>query len=288
MSIAAIFSYVRVPVAVVSSIAASASGLLYWKQNELIYQRNLPPGARTQVPRPEDYPEPNFAETTEELSIPTPDGERLGAYLIRPDRKTIEARRSNNLTVLMFHGNAGNIGHRLPIATVLQNYLHCNILMLEYRGYGRSTGTPDEKGLNVDAQAGLDFIRTTQDLKNTGVVLFGQSLGGAVAIQLAARNAGSGEIKALILENTFTSIRKLIPTVLPVARYITPLCHQIWPSEETLPKITDIPILFLSGLQDEIVPNKILERFKEGDHNSTVACHGYFDAIELFLENYVI
>jgi len=141
--------------------------------------------------------------------------------------------------------------------------------MLQYRGYGLSSGNPNEKGLMIDAQTGLDYIRRRHELRDTKIVVYGQSIGGAVAIGLAARNQKEGDIAAIILENTFTSIKKLIPTqvkyscpktrltwssAFPPARFLTPLCHQIWPTEETIPKITRIPILFLSGLKDEIIP----------------------------------
>ena len=109
----------------------------------------------------------------------------------------------------MFHGNAGNIGYRLPIAKILESEVGVNILMLQYRGYGLSTGSPNEKGLTVDAQCGLDFIKRRNDLKDTKVVLYGQSLGGAVSAKLAVSNEEA--ISAIILENTFLSIRKLIP-----------------------------------------------------------------------------
>ena len=111
----------------------------------------------------------------------------------------------------MFHGNAGNIGHRIPIAKILQDVVGCNVLMLEYRGYGYSTGTPDEAGLKIDAQTGLDYIRERIETSDTKIVVYGQSLGGAVAINLVAENQDRGDIAGLILENTFLSIRKLIP-----------------------------------------------------------------------------
>jgi fermentation-respiration switch protein FrsA (DUF1100 family) len=112
----------------------------------------------------------------------------------------------------MFHGNAGNIGHRIPIAKILQEVLGCNVLMLEYRGYGLSTGVPDENGLKIDAQTGLDYLRQRAETKNSKIVIYGQSIGGAVAIHLVATNQDKGDIRGLILENTFLSIRKLIPT----------------------------------------------------------------------------
>jgi fermentation-respiration switch protein FrsA (DUF1100 family) len=110
----------------------------------------------------------------------------------------------------MFHGNAGNIGYRLPIAKILGDDLRCNVLMLQYRGYGLSSGNPNEKGLNIDAQTGLD-IRQRHDLRGTRIVIYGQSIGGAVAIGLAARNQKQGDVAGIVLENTFTSIKKLIP-----------------------------------------------------------------------------
>ena len=112
----------------------------------------------------------------------------------------------------MFHGNAGNIGYRLPIAKILADELRCNVLMLQYRGYGLSSGTPNEKGLMIDAQTGLDYIRQRHELRGTRIVLYSQSLGGAVAIALAARNQKQGDIAGIVLENTFTSMRKMIPS----------------------------------------------------------------------------
>lgn len=171
--------------------------------SELIYPRNIPSGARTEVPRPARF----GLVDSEELSLATPDGETLSAFLIKPENKS----HARNITVMMFHGNAGNIGHRLPIARVLANDLSCNVLMLQYRGYGLSTGNPNEEGITIDAQTGLDYIRQREDLKNTRIVLYGQSLGGAVSIKLAANNQDKTDIAGMVLENTFLSIQKMIP-----------------------------------------------------------------------------
>lgn len=143
----------------------------------------------------------------EELQLRTPDGESLHAYFIRAPPKRLD----QNLTVLMFHGNAGNVGHRIPIAKVLQDFLGCHVLMLEYRGYGLSTGVPDENGLKIDAQTALDHLRQRGETADSRIIIYGQSLGGAVAINLVATNEDKGGIAGLILENTFLSIRKLIP-----------------------------------------------------------------------------
>ena len=171
--------------------------------SELIYPRNVPPGARSEVPRPAHF---GMAES-EELMLPTPDGETISAFLISPENKS----QARNVTVIMFHGNAGNIGHRLPIAKVLSHGLNCNVFMVQYRGYGLSSGKPNEKGIAIDAQTGLDYLRRRNGLKSSRFVLYGQSLGGAVASYLAAHNQQHGDIAGIILENTFLSIPELIP-----------------------------------------------------------------------------
>ena len=139
--------------------------------------------------------------------IPTPDGEKLSAFYIRAPKA-----RAQKLTVLMFHGNAGNIGHRVPIARMLMQRMGCNVFMLEYRGYGLSTGSPDENGLMIDAQTAFDYLRKRAETRDNDIVVFGQSLGGAVSIQLVAKNQNDHKLVGLVLENTFLSMRKLIPS----------------------------------------------------------------------------
>lgn len=297
-----IFSYLRIPFIASSSLAALGSSLLYFKQNAIIYPSSIL-NSRVEVPPPSQFK----IRDAESLKLPTPDGETLHAYYLRPPN----AQQQKNVTILTFHGNAGNIGHRLPIGKVLAESLGCHVFMLEYRGYGFSTGSPDEIGLTVDAQVALDYVRSHPEMKHTKIVIYGQSLGGAVSIKLLANNLektaddrksdekNQTKIAGIILENTFLSIRKLIPTVLPPARFVSFLCHQKWPSEETMQTfpVNGPPILFLSGLKDEIVPpsmmrtlyevckirRKTWRAFEDGDHNSTVAEPGYFDAIWGFL-----
>ena len=287
---ASYLSWLRIPVFATSGLAALGSSLLYFKQNDIIYPASLPSGSRTNIPKPEQF----NIQNAESLNFPTCDGETLHAYLLRPPTPSLR----KNITLVTFHGNAGNVGHRLPIGKVLSESLGCHVFMVEYRGYGSSTGSPSEAGLSIDGQAALDFVRNHEELRKTNIVLYGQSLGGAVAVKLLQANYQVGDIAAVILENTFLSIRKLIPTVMPPARYLVYLCHQRWDSEQSIAKVQDleIPILFLSGRRDEIVPpsmmnelydqcptKKVWKEFPNGDHNSTVAEPGYFDAVWAFL-----
>jgi hypothetical protein len=168
-------SYLKLPLLASSGIAVVLSGLLYFKQkrvrhrhvraptnkhSEIIYPRSFPPDARTNVPRPSQFGLTDF----EELFIPTPDGESLSAFFLRANKQS-----ARNVTILMFHGNAGNIGYRLPIAKILVNDLQCNVLMLQYRGYGLSSGNPNEKGLMIDAQTGLDYSSLRAKHRRCGI-----------------------------------------------------------------------------------------------------------------------
>ncbi|CAO3650107.1 unnamed protein product [Mucor hiemalis] len=175
--------------------------------------------------------------------------------ILQPD--VGKARRAP--TILYFHvkttakiANAGNMGHRLPIAKILHNRFECNVVMLSYRGYGKSEGSPNEKGLRIDAQTMLDFVRGHHILKDTPLVAYGQSIGGAVAIDLVSRNEDS--FSGLMIENTFLSLPKLIPSVMPFLKHFTFLCHQQWASEKSIRHIVKTPILFLAGAKDELIP----------------------------------
>lgn len=252
---------------------SSVAGLLYTYQTKLIYPSNLPGGAREDQTRPSRYGLP-----FEEMWLKTPDGEKLHAWYIRAEAQ----QQRNPITLVMFQANAGNIAHRLPLAAIFYNQLRCNVIMLSYRGYGLSTGQPNEKGIKIDAQVLLDWVKANLS-SSQKIVLYGQSLGGAVAIDAAVRNASW--ITALVLENTFLDIPALIPTVLPPAKYFSFLCREIWSSRTRLPLLdpTRVKVLFLSGREDELVPPshmtqlyglckaKVKEwmEFKEGTHNDT-------------------
>ena len=178
------------------------------------------------------------------------DGTLLHLFLIKqPAEKSVQVP-----TILYFHGNAGNIGHRLLNVQGLYTSIGCNIALLEYRGYGRSEGSPGEEGLYMDAQAALDYLLTRQDIATDKIVVFGRSLGGAVAVDLATRAANKDRVAALMLENTFTSIPDIARILFPI-RLIQ--CLPVWfyknqfKSHLKSCRITQ-PTLFLSGLSDKV------------------------------------
>lgn len=130
-------------------------------------------------------------------------------------------------TFIYFHGNAGNLGHRLQNTSQIFNYLHCNILMVEYRGYGLSTGSPNEKGFYIDARAAMDYLLNRHDLDHQQIILFGRSLGGAVVIDLAADPIYGHKIMGIIIENTFTSIPDMaVELIHPLMRKLPILCFK--------------------------------------------------------------
>lgn len=124
---------------------------LNFKLNEVIYSRNFPEDIRTNILKSTDFQ----IENAESLHISTPDNESLHTYLLPPS----DTAPQKNVIVLMFHGNAGNISHRLSIGKVLSESLNCHVFMLEYRGYGLLIGTLDENRLAIDAQTALNYIQ---------------------------------------------------------------------------------------------------------------------------------
>ncbi|GES72950.1 alpha/beta hydrolase protein [Rhizophagus clarus] len=231
-------------------------------QCNLLYLANYPEGSRDYVPKPSEHCLP-FKEEI----LTTSDNVKIRLYAIQQENNA-----SKRPTILYFHGNAGNMGHCLPVAERLYNHTRCkcNIVMLSYRGYGFSEGSPSEKGLKIDAQTALDYIKEHEVFQHTKVVVYGQSLGGAVSIDLVSKN--EDKVSGLIVENTFLSIPKLVPHVIPPLRHFTFFCTQKWESEKAIQNLKRIPILFLL----------------DGTHVDTVAQPDYFDSIGRFLSKNII
>ena len=196
--------------------------------------------------------------------------------------------------LLFLHGNAGNASHRLPNAAELVA-LGTHVLLLDYRGYGRSEGSPSEAGVYADARAGLAHLVEERGIPEERIVLFGRSLGGAVAVDLAQERPLGG----LILESTWHSLSGVVSRTLfaPFA----PAVRKRFASGSKIGN-TRSPLLFFHGDRDGIVPYaegqrlfesapepKAFETLRGAGHNDTTMVGGrpYFERIRRFLDEVV-
>lgn len=136
------------------------------------YPRNMPQGYRN--------PNENGMEY-KDVWIQTKDKVKLHAWFVKANPNPKLCR-----TLIFFHGNAGNIGSRLPNIEVLVKQLRTNVLILAYRGYGDSEGTPTEEGLKLDAEATLEHALNDDDIDNERIFVFGRSLGASVGARLGS------------------------------------------------------------------------------------------------------
>ena len=114
-------------------------------------------------------------------------------------------------TILFFHGNGGNISHRGDSIYIFHK-LKLNVLIIDYPGYGESEGIPSEDGLYQSANAAWQYLIKDKNINRENIIIFGRSLGGAVAVDLASRVKAGG----LILESTFSSVRDYVDMVFPI------------------------------------------------------------------------
>ncbi len=194
------------------------------------------------------FPEAAIAQTPADAGLPyrelafeSADGQQLHGWWITTRRPSPAGH------ILFCHGNAGNIGDRLIDAQLLVD-AGFNLLLFDYRGYGRSTGRPDEEGTYHDAFAAKDALLSQPECDSRGAVYLGESLGGAIALELALRSPPRG----LILQSTFTSVRAMSHLhyhVIPSA-----LVPDAYPSIRRIGELRS-PLLVLHGDRDEVVPD---------------------------------
>lgn len=215
-------------------------------------------------------------------------------------------------TLLFFHGNAGNIGHRMHQICALQSLdFPVNLFLVDYRGYGNSGGTPSEKGITEDAEAALRYLKLREDINSKTIFAFGRSLGGGVAMKLAHRV--SSQLCGVIVENTFTSIDDMVIVLakrmgivslskfLLVPLYVYLVNH--WNNKYYASNLS-IPVLYISGLKDELIPpaqmqrlydlstqspDRRLVKFSQGEHNNTfeIGAKEYDKTLVEFLKSHI-
>lgn len=219
----------------------------------------------------------------QEITISTKDGISLSAWFIPSE---------NERAVLLFcHGNAGNISHRMDSIRTFHS-LHISVLIFDYRGYGKSSGSPSEQGTYEDAESAYDYLVKKRDVAPEKIILFGRSLGSAIAVETALKK----DAGALIVESGFTSLPDLGSTIyrfLPVRL----LSRFQYASIDKINRIA-IPKLIIHSPDDDIIPfehgEKLFRKAKEpktfleiaGGHNEGFMLSGeiYKRGLNTFLE----
>jgi len=202
-------------------------GLLMLQERRLIF---FPTKALTALPA-------DFGLRADELSITATDGVLLHGWWIRGPGDRV---------LIWYHGNAGNIGHRLDNARWFVDELGVDVVLVDYRGYGRSQGTPDEEGIYLDGLAIYDAV-VARSVRAEDVVLFGRSLGGAVAIEVALQRP----VGAVVLESPFRSV----PALAREHYWFVPsfLVRTRMDNESKIGSV-EVPMLVLHGDRDRVVP----------------------------------
>lgn len=222
----------------------------------------------------------------QDLQLMTKDGILISAwYVPARDRKG---------ALLFCHGNAGNISHRLDSIRIFHD-LHLDVLIFDYRGYGKSEGSPSEEGTYRDAEAGLNYLVNALKVPPEKIVLFGRSLGSAVAAELASRHKAG----ALIIESGFTSVPDLGAHYFPYLP-VRALARYRYATIEKIDRISS-PKLFIHSPDDEVIPfehgSALYEKAGEpkeflrlkGGHNEGFLISGslYIDGLHSFLAKYL-
>ena len=205
--------------------------LIWFFQDRLVY---LPQMGREVVATPAAFGVPY-----DDFTISTEDGEKLNVWWV--------PAASPRGAVLILHGNAGNISQRIDYALMFRKLGYATLLV-DYRGYGKSSGAPSEEGTYRDADAAWRWLTQTRGIAERDIVVFGESLGGGVASWIAARHTP----RALVLASTFTSAVDLgaeLYWFLPV-RLISRFRYDTF---QRLPEVR-APVLVVHSPGDEIIP----------------------------------
>ena len=269
-----IWSVLLSTVAVFALVYGGLMGLMAFFQAHLIY---FPDAHHVTTPEREGL-------SYDPVTFNTKDGCRLDGWYIPAD----DARG----TILFCHGNAGNISHRIDSIRIFHD-LGMNVFIYDYRGYGKSTGKTTEKGTYCDAEAAWHYVTDVEGIAGDTVVIFGRSLGGAVAAYLAAETSPC----ALIIESSFTSIPDLgaeLYRFFPVRM----LSWFHYPTIRFIDKVS-CPVLVAHSKDDDIIPYRHGQELygaarepkwfltMQGSHNDGfyVSGEAYRGGLDTFLTN---
>jgi fermentation-respiration switch protein FrsA (DUF1100 family) len=181
----------------------------------------------------------------EEVTIPTVDGIRLNAWFVR-------SSTVSRAVVIYCHGNGGNIGDRIDWMKAFYD-MGLNVLLFDYRGYGRSTGRPTEEGVYQDAVTVYDYLVRRPDVDRSLIAAYGESLGGAVAVDMAVKRPLAG----LVIDGSFTSAQDMADLLYPGLPTWFMTCR--FDSVTKVRRLT-IPKLFFHNRDDTIIPFAVGKR----------------------------
>jgi fermentation-respiration switch protein FrsA (DUF1100 family) len=278
---------------IVVLLCACLAGYVMLFEDSFIYFPSKYPAGRWERGTPQAR-EGQIVAEIQDVQLTSADGVRLHGWYSTPRRIQDSALQPLNAraTLLFLHGNAGNISDRYEIVVELMQ-LPVNVLIIDYRGYGKSEGSPSERGLYDDARAAWDYLTTARGIPASNIVIFGESLGGAVAIDLASKVEPCG----LVVQSSFTSIADMAAEVLPfVPRFI------IRTKMDSLSKIVNVscPKLFIHSQTDEIIPYRLGRRLfdaarepkqfyevKNASHNlmNVIGGAAYYNALRTFINS---
>ncbi|MCW8934325.1 MAG: alpha/beta hydrolase [Gammaproteobacteria bacterium] len=215
-----------------ASIYAALCIYIYFMQKSLIFYPNMP--GRNLISTPE-----NIGLTYQNVELLTEDNIKIHGWFI--------PNKNAKGTLLFFHGNAGNISHRLD-SIALFHELELNVFIIDYRGYGRSEGKTTEKGTYKDAEAAWHYLVHTRGINAKQIIIFGRSLGASIASWLASQHTPA----ALIIESGFTSVPSMGQRFYPFLpiRWLT---YFKYDSKKYVKNIL-CPVMVAHSKHDEIIP----------------------------------
>ena len=214
---------------------------IYFNQRNLLY-----------LPSENNYLDDPIQFNYEEIFIEVEKDIKLKSWLINKDLK-------KNKTLIIFHGNAGNLFNRTYKLNRL-NDLNLNILLISWRGFSGNSGQPSEKNLYLDAKKAIEWLNE-KGVQNENIILYGESLGTGVAVELGQENS----YRSIILESPYTSMEKAAKIYYPYLP-VSLLLKDKFNSEDKIESIK-IPILIMHGKNDQIIPftmgKELFEKAKE-------------------------
>lgn len=180
---------------IATSLYAGLTALIYFQQSNLIYYPTVAGRGLTVTPQ-------QIGLAFEDVELLTEDKVRLHGWFVPSENA--------KGTLLFFHGNAGNISHRLDSISIFKR-MGLNVFIIDYRGYGQSEGKVSERGTYRDAEAAWSYLVDTRGIDASKIIVFGRSLGASIAAWLASQHTPA----MLILESSFSSVPSMAQRLYP-------------------------------------------------------------------------